>query len=121
YEAGRRILDERGSLARAVVCAVHVAAENFDDPSAYGLTRDDVQEILLPAARTAVDERLHFERVPSLADADPACKQRLFAEACTGITDALAMIREWAICRTCDAHATTRTTDGQPVCSNTGH
>ncbi|MGW6505560.1 hypothetical protein [Nonomuraea angiospora] len=121
YTAGRLILDERGSLARAVVCAVHVAAEDFDDHDAYGLTRDDVEEILLPAARMAVDERLDVERVPTLGDADTACKQRLFADACSGITDAVAMIRERATCRTCDTHATTRTTGGEPVCANTGH
>ncbi|MFG2076877.1 hypothetical protein [Nonomuraea maritima] len=120
YEAGRPVL-EQGSLGRAVVCAVQFAAEDFDDPDAYGLTRDDIQNVILPAACAAVEERLAFEQVPLLGNADPACKQRLFSEACTGITDALAMIRERATCRTCDAHATARTTDGQPVCSNTGH
>ncbi|MET7334260.1 hypothetical protein [Nonomuraea sp. NPDC005650] len=121
YEVGRPVLDERGSLARAVVCAVHVAVESFDNSDTYGLTRDDIQEILLPAARAAVDEWLVFERVPTLGDADTLCKERLFAEACSGITDALAMIRERATCRTCDTHATTRATGGEPVCSNTGH
>ncbi|WP_433444651.1 hypothetical protein [Nonomuraea sp. CA-141351] len=121
YEVGRPVLDERRSLARAVVCAVHVAAEGFDDSDAYGLTRDDVQEILLPASRAAVDERLAFEQVPTLGDADSACKQRLFAEACSGITNAVAMIRQRATCRSCDAHATTRTKSGQPACANSGH
>lgn len=121
YEAGRRILDERGSLGRAVVTAAHVAAESIENPAAWDLTGDDVEEIVLPAARAAVDERLAFECIPALGDADTACKQRLFAEACTAIGDALDMIRQRATCRTCDVHATTRTTDGKPVCSNTGH
>jgi hypothetical protein len=121
YEAGRRILDERGSLARAVVTAAHVAAETIENPAVWDLTGDDVEEIVLTAARAAVDERLAFECIPALGDADTACKQRLFAEACTAIGDALDMIRQRATCRTCDVHATTRTTDDKPVCSNTCH
>jgi hypothetical protein len=41
--------------------------------------------------------------------------------ACAAIDTALDVIGERATCRTCDGPAVSRTTDGKPVCANTGH
>ncbi|WP_214643881.1 hypothetical protein [Nonomuraea sp. NEAU-A123] len=119
YLDGRKKLDERGSLLDAMLIATFTAAQ-ATDPATYGLDHVGVELLLIGASRAAVDDRLDDEQIVR-GNAGLDCKRRLFMAACAAIDKALDMIRERATCRTCDGAAVTRTTDGKPVCANTGH
>ncbi|HUR03909.1 MAG TPA: hypothetical protein VM347_15295 [Nonomuraea sp.] len=119
YLDGRKKLDERGSLLDAMLIATFTAAQ-ATDPTTYGLDHVGVELLLIGASRAAVDDRLDYEQIVR-GNAGLDCKRRLFMAACAAIDKALDMIRERATCRTCDGSAVSRTTDGTPVCANTGH
>ncbi|GAA4946670.1 hypothetical protein HD597_006842 [Nonomuraea thailandensis] len=119
YIAGRKKLDERGSLMDALLVATFTAAQ-ATDPAKWGLDHTGVELLLTSATRAAVDDRLDYEQVVR-GNAGLDCKRRLFAAACAAIDTALDVISERATCRTCDGPALSRTTHGKPVCANTGH
>ncbi|WP_214317126.1 hypothetical protein [Nonomuraea sediminis] len=119
YLAGRKKLDERGSLLDAMLVATFTAAQ-ATNPAKYDLDLVGVELLLISASRAAVDDRLAFEQIVR-GNAGLDCKRRLFMAACAAIDTALDVIRERATCRTCDSPAVSRTTDGKPVCANTGH
>ncbi|MFI6497093.1 hypothetical protein [Nonomuraea typhae] len=119
YVAGRKKLDERGSLVDALLVATFTAVQAAD-PAKRGLDHTGVELLLTSAVRAAVDDRLDFEQILR-GNAWLDCKRRLLAAACAAIDTALDVIGERATCRTCDGPAVSRTTDGKPVCANTGH
>ncbi|UBU16591.1 hypothetical protein [Nonomuraea gerenzanensis] len=119
YVAGRKKLDERGSLVDALLVTTFTAAQ-ATDPGKWGLDHTGVELLLTGAVRAAVDDRLDFEQVVR-SNAGLDCKRRLLMAACAAIDTALDVIGERATCRTCDGPAVSRATDGEPVCANTGH
>ncbi|MEV0379716.1 hypothetical protein [Nonomuraea sp. NPDC050643] len=119
YLAGRKKLDERGSLVDALLVATFTAAQ-ATDPATSDLDHVGVEMLLVGASRAAVDDRLDFEQIVR-GNAGLDCKRRLLMAACAAIDTALDVISDRATCRTCDGPAVARTTDGKPVCANTCH